>query len=80
MKCSQSSYSQQVAWLQQQNRNIDPISAYKHNLFQEEAISWKQQNTYVIIAGNVRNHTYSEELLFDLLIKVGVVPATTNHS
>jgi hypothetical protein len=77
IKCSLSNYSQQVAWLQQQNRNIDPIAAYKQDLV-EEAIIWKHQYTYVIIAGDFNEHSYSEGLLYDLQSKVGLVPATNN--
>jgi hypothetical protein len=71
IKCSLLHYSQQVAWLQQQNRNIDPIAAHKQDLV-EEAIIWKQKYTYVIIAGNLNKHSYSEGLLYDLQSKVGL--------
>jgi hypothetical protein len=54
-----SNYSQQVAWLQQQNMNIDPIAAHKQDHV-EEAIIWKQQYIYVMIAGDFNEHSYSE--------------------
>jgi hypothetical protein len=77
IKCSLSNYSQQLTWLQQQNRNIDPTVAHKQDLVKEATI-WKQQYTYVIIAGDFNEHSYSEGLLYDLQSKVGLVPATNN--
>jgi hypothetical protein len=77
IKCSLSSYSQQIAWLQQNNRNTDPVSAHKQDL--TDAITlWKQQYTYVIIAGDFNEHSYTEGLLFDMQAQAGLVPATTN--
>jgi hypothetical protein len=77
IKCSLSNYSQQIAWLQQNNRNMDPVSAHKQDL--TDAITlWKQQYTYLIIAGDFNEYSYSEGLLFDMQAQAGLVPATTN--
>jgi hypothetical protein len=76
-KCSLSNYSQQNAWLQQNNRNMDPVSAHKQDLI-EAVTLWKQQYTYVIIAGDFNEYSYSEGLLFDMQTQAGLDPATTN--
>jgi hypothetical protein len=61
MKCSLSNYLQQITWLQQNNRNMDPVLAHKQDLI-EAVTLWKQQYSYVIIAGNFNEHSYSEGL------------------
>jgi hypothetical protein len=71
---SLSSYSQQVAWLQEHHQNINPRRAHRHDLI-EEATIWKQKFNHMLIADNFNKHNYTSGLLLDLQKKLGMVAA-----